>query len=424
MKSTLMKDLLWGNSVALAWTWGYGTYLSIQIALAFGLYGLLIFCIPNAIGLALFGVLNHHLSQKLARKNIDIETYFFEKTQKYTAVFIVFQLLALSINAFCFIRYVAIPLGYSPLLFVFLLLVIPLFLIGYGRTSNIRWIHLFLGVFIFSAMIYLVAQWHMSAIKLPIDNATVGLMNAPSIYFIGWSALTIFSLIFAPWLDIQHWQRAVQIQKDHGNLRRSYIWGAILFFMIIFFHGCAALYLKLQGIHFISELFIGDQVSYRYSMVTNWANYTVIAGTVYVSFLFFIAIGGIASSLAGFRWYLLEKTKQDHSLKLYLLYLIGFLLAYGCALAGLQEEAYVVTFSFFILYAYSLFWMLFDAKHDLSATVDAKNLLITSVAFFVIMLSTASYINVFSGMVLLLLPFLMFVSVVLIICHKGKLYTS
>lgn len=414
-----MKDLLWGNSVALAWTWGYGTYLSIQIALAFGLYGLLIFCIPNAIGLALFGVLNHRLSKRLALEKKTLKEYFFEKTKKYSTILLLFQFLALSINAFGFIRYVAIPLGYSPLLSLGLLFVIPLLLMAYGRTSNIRWIHLILGVFIFSALIYCVSLWNIGATQLPLDNVTLGLLNAPSIYFIGWSALTIFSLIFAPWLDIQHWQRAVQIQEDKGNLSRAYIIGGILFFIIIFFHGCAALYIKLQGIHFINELFIGDQVSYRYSMIMNSASEY---GIVYVGFLFLIAIGSIASSLAGFRWYFLEKTQKPHCLNISILYPVGFLMAYVFALVGWQEEAYVTLFTFFILYAYSLFLIVYNSKNDFDKSINSKTLFRMSLVFFVAICSVIAFINVLSGVLLLLYPFLILASLLFIFgcCRTGK----
>ena len=52
-----VNALLWGNSVALAWMWGLGLFFSVQMTFMFGLQGLLLFAIPNALGLALFGFL-------------------------------------------------------------------------------------------------------------------------------------------------------------------------------------------------------------------------------------------------------------------------------------------------------------------------------------------------------------------------------
>ena len=46
-----INALLWGNSVALAWMWGLGLFFSVQMTFMFGLQGLLLFAIPNALAL-------------------------------------------------------------------------------------------------------------------------------------------------------------------------------------------------------------------------------------------------------------------------------------------------------------------------------------------------------------------------------------
>ena len=58
-----LNALLWGNSVALSWMWGLGLFFSVQITFMFGLQGLLLFAIPNALGLMLFGFLTHRVAE-------------------------------------------------------------------------------------------------------------------------------------------------------------------------------------------------------------------------------------------------------------------------------------------------------------------------------------------------------------------------
>ena len=57
-------NLLWGNSVALSWMWGLGLFFSVQFSLQYGLFGLLTFAIPNALGLVFFG----GVTQLIARR--------------------------------------------------------------------------------------------------------------------------------------------------------------------------------------------------------------------------------------------------------------------------------------------------------------------------------------------------------------------
>ena len=65
MNFRCLNALLWGNSVALAWMWGLGLFFSVQMTFMFGLQGLLLFAIPNSVGLALFG----YLTQIVARNH-------------------------------------------------------------------------------------------------------------------------------------------------------------------------------------------------------------------------------------------------------------------------------------------------------------------------------------------------------------------
>ena len=50
------KSLLWGISISMSWVWGIGLFFSVQIAVQFGVHGLVSFATTNAMGLVLFGL--------------------------------------------------------------------------------------------------------------------------------------------------------------------------------------------------------------------------------------------------------------------------------------------------------------------------------------------------------------------------------
>ena len=403
----IVKDLIWGNSIALAWTWGLGLFFSIQFALMFGTAGLLWFSIPNAIGLGMFGVIVHQLSKKLIRNNINIQDYFAEKTKKYFWMFIIFQTGALSINVFGFIRYVAISLEYSLITILLCLFVIPLLIASYGRTANIKWIHLIFGIPFIIAILIILVKLNFIPSTYSTNTFTSGLANVPSIYFIGWGIATTISFLFAPWLDIQHWQRAIQIQEEKANLSRSYIIGGTWFFLIMLFHGFLALYLKEHGIHFIAEQFMGDIYSYRYSVITTWLNAAGI-GIFYLIFLVAATLSSITSSFVSYRWYFVDLLKYENPFYIYVPYLLGYIIAGVLAGIGIQEEIYIPFMSFFFIYQYCIVLAMFDQKNlyppDFNRTACILGLLLCVGGFFSV------YFNTLGGLVLLCWPPLILIS--------------
>jgi hypothetical protein len=55
----------------------------------------------------------------------------------------------------------------------------------------------------------------------------------------------LVGLLVGPWLDLQHWQRAIQIHRENTSIRTSYIFGGLIFFLLLcstaaWRHGCWA----------------------------------------------------------------------------------------------------------------------------------------------------------------------------------------
>ncbi len=93
-----LNALLWGNSVALAWMWGLGLFFSVQISFMFGMSGLLMFAIPNAIGLMLFGWLTQIVAKKHQGGHESLAHFFDRFAKPFRLIFYIYQIVALSLT--------------------------------------------------------------------------------------------------------------------------------------------------------------------------------------------------------------------------------------------------------------------------------------------------------------------------------------
>jgi len=100
-----LNALLWGNSVALAWMWGLGLFFSVQISFMYGMRGLLMFAIPNAIGLMLFGWLTQIVANKHQGGQESLALFFDKFAKPFRLIFYIYQIVALSLTVFALVKY-------------------------------------------------------------------------------------------------------------------------------------------------------------------------------------------------------------------------------------------------------------------------------------------------------------------------------
>ena len=105
-----INSLLWGNSVALAWMWGLGLFFSVQMTFMFGLQGLLLFAVPNALGLMLFGLLTQIVAKRHAGGQESLALFFDKFSKPFRLIFYLYQVLALTLTVFALTRYLFAPL--------------------------------------------------------------------------------------------------------------------------------------------------------------------------------------------------------------------------------------------------------------------------------------------------------------------------
>ncbi len=105
-----INALLWGNSVALAWMWGLGLFFSVQMTFMFGLQGLLLFAIPNAFGLMMFGLLTQIVARRHAGGQESLALFFDKFAKPFRLIFYLYQVLALTLTVFALTKYLFRPL--------------------------------------------------------------------------------------------------------------------------------------------------------------------------------------------------------------------------------------------------------------------------------------------------------------------------
>ena len=126
--------VLWGISIALSWMWGLGLFFSVQFTTQFGLFGLLTFAVPNFLGLLIFGLVTHHLARRQSGSE-SLAQFFANWSRPFRLVFFLYQILAITLTIFAFIRYFWQPLGFEPWL-----LFMPLVMLSFSRrrSSSVR----------------------------------------------------------------------------------------------------------------------------------------------------------------------------------------------------------------------------------------------------------------------------------------------
>lgn len=325
----ILKTVLWGNSVALAWTWGIGLFFSVQIAIQFGFYALLAFATINALGLGLFGVMNGVISKKYQTAE-NFENAFLSKAKNFKFPFLLYQFLAITLTIFACLKYVSLPLGLLSILVCIMFIGAVIFLGEEFSIKTIKFSHAIFGFTAIGSLIYLFnsqiifpnhefikPEFFIAMAKLPQDNF---------IYSFAFWIPVIVGFIFGPWLDLQHWQRAIAIKKEGLSLSFSYISGALIFWSIIMADGILALAcfnfnapLSESIINSVSNISSSSLLFPFKSMITQVLHSSPelhFLLSAYIIFVFISALATLDSGYIAFKWYASSIMKDSRSLVL------------------------------------------------------------------------------------------------------------
>ena len=201
-------------------------FFSLHVTALYGLSGLLAFAIPNALGLVLFGVV-----LTMRRDGRDLRQFAEDTIRRYGSVFMLYQLVAVSLTLFALAAYLFRPLGLpSPL---FLAGAVLLAAILAADRLGLRRLCLLQSV-ILAAMVpvYIVLQMAMPSNAavlsgaLPYDNAFFSLLIPMTL-----------GLLLGPWFDLQQWQRAVAMSEAGGSVAKGFALSGGLFLVLLIANG-------------------------------------------------------------------------------------------------------------------------------------------------------------------------------------------
>ncbi|MGJ8644690.1 MAG: acyl-CoA thioesterase [Luteolibacter sp.] len=297
----------------------------------FGMQGLLMFAIPNAIGLALFGWLTQIVAKRHPGGNESLAMFFEKFAKPFRLIFYIYQIVALSLTVFALVKYLFVPLletmdgfdGSAVLALAVTMSVFLLLAVGclFGEEFGIRKIkagHALLG----GLLVVCIATVLISIAPSGIGSGINGL-GAENGYttnrFWGLAVPLVVGLLVGPWLDLQHWQRAIQIHREKTSIRLSYVFGGIIFFCLLLFHGYVAMWVMgnaggsfQAATSTLDELVYGHDLAVQYfsggSVVNTWIP------AAYFGFLVICILTTLDSGYVSIKWFLEKNVEKSENM--------------------------------------------------------------------------------------------------------------
>ncbi|MBM3856717.1 MAG: acyl-CoA thioesterase [Verrucomicrobia bacterium] len=363
--SRLIGSLLWGNSIALSWMWGLGLFFSVQFTIDFGLRGLLFFALFNCLGLFLFGFITHQIAKR-SHGSESLAKFFQQWSRPFRLAFFLYQLLAITLTIFALIRYAWQPLGLEPNILYLPLTALVILMAGilFGEEFNIRRIKYSHGVlFLFVAAAIGIMLSHLGSRYFVGASFPGRFVDHDFLTYAGYVIPICIGFLIGPWLDLQQWQRAVQIHRENISITSAYFFGAILFGALLLFHGVLGLWAFSSG---AKELVHTGIAGYAYSEDLVTRILSIHAGSqpwffgAYLTFLAICILTTLDSGYIALRWFLKSNVNRSNHpifslIPSWLLtspiipFVFCALVAVTAAAVGLELEYFMIFFATFFV---------------------------------------------------------------------------
>ena len=284
--------------------WGLGLFFSVQFTTQFGLFGLLTFAIPNAIGLVVFGLITHHLARRQSGSE-SLAQFFITWSRPFRLVFFLYQVLAITLTIFAFIRYVWQPLGFEPWLLYMPLTLLVVLAAGilFGEEFDIKRIKFSHGV-LFAIMVPCIVFLIVQAVMKGTGPLVFPKWPTNDWNYWGYAVPIIIGFLVGPWLDLQQWQRAIQMHRERVSIAAGYWIGAIQFFLLLLFHGLLTLWaLNWNAGQFIRTGITGHPYGQEV-LVKFFYESSPVAFAAYAIFLCICILTTLDSGYIALRWFL------------------------------------------------------------------------------------------------------------------------
>lgn len=357
--------------------WGLGLFFSVQMTFMFGLQGLLLFALPNAFGLALFGVLTEVIAKRHGGGQESLARFFDKFGKPFRFVFLLYQVVALSLTVFALTAYLFKPLELvgGPAIMTYLYLTLVVFVLVaagclFGEEFGIQRIKVGHGIMGVLALVCVVVILFSLKPLVPEGlgwaAADPGIWKGPGV--MGLAIPLVVGLLVGPWLDLQHWQRAIQIHREKTSVRTSYLFGGLIFFLLLMFHGCLAAWVLSKGGVAAYGGEGPDRFHYAHELVVQYVQrlddgMNGLLPTAYFSFLAICVLTTLDSGYVALKWFLSNTLAKSQNVLIGMLpkrllespvplFVLVALIAIGGLMARMEVEYFMVFYaSFFVGYA-------------------------------------------------------------------------
>jgi acyl-CoA thioesterase FadM len=303
--------------------WGLGLFFSVQFTFQYGLPGLLSFAIPNALGLFAFGYFTGVIAKRHEGKE-GLNNFFEKWSKPFRLVFYLYQVLAITLTVFAIINYLFLPifqsfdLGKWTMIGLFLPLTALIVIAAgclFGEEFNIRtikWGHAVQFLLGFVAVLVLVFGLDLFDWDNAVPAKQIDLNDG---VFIGYAIPVWIGFLVGPWLDLQQWQRAIEMRRQSTSIALSYFFGSTQFFLMLLFHGFLATWvLRIGNPDFTATMGL-DQFPDGHHLITNFMTNVLPTDAYWVplAYSFFIGVCILTTLDSGYialKWYL---TRQMNS---------------------------------------------------------------------------------------------------------------
>ncbi|MDX6765418.1 MAG: acyl-CoA thioesterase [Candidatus Methylacidiphilales bacterium] len=328
IKARGLNAFIWGNSIALAWMWGLGLFFSVQMTYMFGLKGLLTFAVPNALGLMLFGFFTQIVADRHPGGQESLSLFFEKFAKPFRLIFYLYQILAITLSVFALVRYLFVPLELAtgPLFGLYLCLVVLVILAAgclFGEEfgiQKIKYSHLVQGLILIVCVGTIL--FHLDPF-LPRDLKWVEPFRDEWLAqrYWGYAIPVTVGLLVGPWLDLQHWQRAIQIHRERTSIRLGYFFGGSIFFLLLLFHGCMAYWVIRNGTGLFEAHKGLDSFYYAHDLVTQYfCNFyekgNDLLPLAYYGFLGICILTTLDSGYVALKWFLGHNAEKSQNMLL------------------------------------------------------------------------------------------------------------
>ena len=291
------QSLVWSPTIALSWLWGLGFFYAIHVTLTYGWLGFAAFALPNALGLFGFGWLLGAPGRDPARILRALEG-------AYAGIFLLCQLFAVAITIFGFAAYLWRPLVGANEAAAIGLMVLVACAVGQSlRLGLLRHLH----------TAYLVAGVAAGLVALAglagAGRAAAVPVAAFDDRFYGLVLPSLIGFLLGPWLDVQHWQRAVEIRREGGSVRLAYGGGALLFLGLLVLNALLAA-ASGPGLAVSADGIPGAQPSVAMALARDGVG---MAGIAYLAWGAIAAISTIDSFYVATRWLVGSLTSRSNA---------------------------------------------------------------------------------------------------------------